>query len=370
MRYLPSINLALLALILSVSPAWTQNGDEASLYQIQDVAVDVTADSASHARDQAILQAQHAAFETLLARLNADVGLAEKEGDNNLAAIVQGFEVQEERISSVRYIGTFTVQFKPGAVRNFLGKNGVTVNETRSPPVLVLPVVNTGGRFILWEDATKWRAAWDNAAHHGGFVPLVTPAGDLDDIKVLSTAEAVSGTPDSLQALTQKYQAGSALVAVLNADPDHPDAKQDLRLDLKAYDSAGKPAGDPVHLSLPAAPDAKAMQSALESGIKQARADMEQRWKQANKAPKSPLVHLPVTAPIANLVDWATLKGKIATVPNISRLDVLSLSRDGVAMEIEFRGDIPQLQTALTQKGLALEEVAGAWTLRVAMPPP
>ena len=46
--------------------------------------------------------------------------------------MVQSFEVQDEHSSSVRYIGTFTVQFRPNAVRDWLGKNGADAIPKRA----------------------------------------------------------------------------------------------------------------------------------------------------------------------------------------------------------------------------------------------
>ncbi len=57
-------------------------------------------------------------------------------------------------------------------------------------------------------------------ANSGGLVPVVVQAqGGLDDIAVVSTEEAVSGKPDAIKNIVEKYQAGGALVAILNGDP-------------------------------------------------------------------------------------------------------------------------------------------------------
>src|SRR5258707_407858 len=115
MRYLLVV---FLVFGLISSPVWAQ-AEDASLYNITDVASDVTADSAVHARDQAIAEAQRSVLDMLLERLNAEKSVATKLSSDDIATLVQSFEVQNEKRSSVRYIGTFSVQFKPNAVRNF-----------------------------------------------------------------------------------------------------------------------------------------------------------------------------------------------------------------------------------------------------------
>ena len=111
--------------------AYAQTGDE-SVYSVTDVAVDVTADSAAHARDQAITQAQRLAFGQLLERIGVDAAVGAKLSDDDIATLVQNFEVQNERTSSVRYLGIFTVQFKPNAVRTYLSGRGTNFTEERS----------------------------------------------------------------------------------------------------------------------------------------------------------------------------------------------------------------------------------------------
>ena len=93
----------------------------AETYTIADVNADVTADTASHARDQALLAAQRSAFSQLCGRLNVP-DISAKLDDDTIAAMVQCFEVQSERLSSVRYIGIFTIRFKPAAVQKKMSK--------------------------------------------------------------------------------------------------------------------------------------------------------------------------------------------------------------------------------------------------------
>ncbi len=93
------------------------------IYTVADITADVTADTAAKARDKALMQAERAAYSELCARLNmADNGA--KMSDDALASLVQSFEVQSERVSSVRYIGVYTIHFKPSAIQK---RQGVSV---------------------------------------------------------------------------------------------------------------------------------------------------------------------------------------------------------------------------------------------------
>ena len=167
-----------------------QSTEDATLYEVTDVAADVTSSSSAHARDEAVANAQRSAFEQLLGRLGVDTSLAAKLSDEDLATLVKNFEVQNERTSAVRYIGVFTVHFRPLATRAWLTQNGAHFTETRSKTQLILPILLSGGHPLLWEEHTKWWSAWE-LARAPGLVPIILPSGGLDDIKTLSTDEAI-----------------------------------------------------------------------------------------------------------------------------------------------------------------------------------
>ena len=361
------ITLLLLTAIFLVFPAQirAEGVDSADIYQIQDVVVDVTAGNASQARDQAMGQAQRSAFEQLLSRLGTDTEIAARTSEDDLSAMVQALEVQQERTSAVRYIGTLTVQFKPSAVRNLLNKHGTSYTEARSTPVVVFPVVFYNGRQILWEEGTKWRTAWEEASRSSGLVPIVIPSGDLDDIALLSTSEAIAGNPDALQVMIKKYQTTGAIVAILKTDPDNPTPKKQLEIEVVKYDHRGK-TSEPSRYSPSAPADANAVKSTLSQAVRQIRADLENGWKQNVKAVKGPSSHLPVIVPINSLAEWNHIKQKLGNIPAISKISVIVLTRGETKIELEFRGEISDLQSTLEQDGLFLEDSGpgGAWLIK------
>ncbi len=85
-------------------------------YTVTDVNIDVTAETAARARDKAIMQAERSALGQLCTRLGVTESI-DKLKDDDIAMMVQSFEVQSERVSSVRYVGVFTVHFNPTALK-------------------------------------------------------------------------------------------------------------------------------------------------------------------------------------------------------------------------------------------------------------
>jgi hypothetical protein len=368
----------LFGLAIFTTSSHAQTADT-SVYGVTDVAVDVTADSAAHARDQAITQAQRLAFGQLLERLGVDASVGAKLSDDDIATLVQNFEVQNERASSVRYLGVFTVNFKPNAVRAYLGGRSTGFTEQRSPPIVILPVYESNGHDILWEENTRWRSAWDGAPHNGGLVPIIVPAGGLDDISVVSTEEAVDGTQEAIKALIDKYQAGGAAVMTLKGSLDNPAAG--FTVDIQRYGPDGE-ALALEQVSFFGPNDKSALDSALAQGVKKARHQLEVDWKQDLKGPSrafqqgagtdsqivvenGPSGRIAATVPIATLAQWAQIQRKLGSVPGIERVDVITLQRGAVSIEIQYRGDIEDVQTALMLHNLQLKQdaVSSTWFL-------
>ena len=373
----------LLLLSLLAAPVVAQNPD-ASSFEVKDVAADVTADSAAHARDQAIAEAQRTAFTQLLGQLGADPALAAKLSNDDIATLVQNFEVQNERSSAVRYIGAFTVQFRPTAVRTFLGKKGAHFTETRSPPIVILPLYTGTGKPVLWEDHNAWRMAWDATPHGGYAVPIVVPAGTAQDLAALTTGDAVDGKPEPVKAIIAHYQAGSAATVTLNGNIDTGGA---FKVILQRYTPDGMPSTVDT-VTLPNTTDKTAIPAMLAQAVKTVRAQIDKDWRQDAKTaaaaapapaddaigdllsssaaatpstPPSPgitgpVAHLNATAPITTLAVWARLRQRLATTPGVAGIDVISLQRGAAVIDIRFTGTVDNLRGTLLSQNIQLEQ--------------
>jgi hypothetical protein len=342
-------------------PAQAQGMDE--LYAIHDVAVDVTAESAAIARDKAIADSQRNALGQLLARMGASFDMS-KLTDTDITNLVQNFEINSERSSAVRYIGNFTIRFKPNDIRMLLQGAGVSYSELRSKPVLVLPMMPSGGRTVLWEEPTPWHDAWIAAAKNDGLVPLLVPAGELDDIAVASTAEITIGDPVALAKAAIHYNAGGIIVPVLQNPTSGIDPAQPLAVTVNRYDDKGMPAA-PVTLNVPAMPGQNA-DAMIYAAVTMIRDQLEKGWQQATRVTVGgPAVKLQVRVPIQSLQDWAVMRQRLTKVSTINKVDVISLTRDSAHIELTFAGDVSQLQMALAQSNLALQQGygVGAWEL-------
>lgn len=353
------LSFLVLGLFFLAPQAFAQ--EDMPVYRVADVIVDVTSGNAALARETAIVQAQRQAFLQLMERLGASAPV--NTGGGDIAAFVQSFEIQKEHAAGLRYLGTFTVQFKPDLVRNYLTQKGITFVEARPEPVVVLPILRSKGKDILWEDVTPWHTAWSEKAKNAGLVPLIMPQADLDDIAKIGAVEALNGTGSNLQTIMQKYQASGVIVALLQADLDLPEGKSEAVIDIYRYDNDAK-AMEPIHIKLPSITSAKAVPDALTKGVALAAAHVERGWRQSNKAPTGPSAFLAVDAEVPTLAAWAQMRNRLKNISAVAGSHVVTMTRGLVHAEIEYRGDLGALQTALTEQDLILtQKQDGSWTL-------
>ncbi len=332
-------------------------------FAVTGVPVDVTADTAAAAREQALLDGQHKAADILLRRLTLqqDWGSLPVLADAQLFEVVEGIEVEREKISTVRYLGDLTVRFKPNAIRALLRNANIRYAETVSKPLVVLPVYRNGDSLQLWDDSNPWLSAWGAHVTKGGLVPLVVPLGDLTDIATISADEAVQGNSQKLAALAQRYQAADALVVV--AAP--VSGQNGVDVSATRYGVAQQDRTDVIHVPGQGDDTGDAL---LARAVQQVEFQVEENWKQENILHFDREEMLSVTVPLKELADWVTVHRKLGDIAAIRSVELQSLSKSEALVGLHYIGDIDQLKLALAQKDLELDQDAATWTLHLAVP--
>jgi hypothetical protein len=107
----------------------------AATYTVSGIPVDVTAENAAAARDQAIVQGQRAALKALVENMMGSEKAAQISlpSDDEIAGMVQDFEVESERLSAVRYVGTLTFRFLSDPVDQLVGRMPAGTVQTTAP---------------------------------------------------------------------------------------------------------------------------------------------------------------------------------------------------------------------------------------------
>lgn len=340
----------LAALILAVFPAAAQTGGDGA-YTVSGIQVDVSAANANAARDQAIAQAQRKGWQELYGRIVPGGGTAPSLSDLELARLVQGFSIDEERLSATRYLGSMTIRFRPDAVRDRLAGLGGEIVEPPSRPLVLLPVTVVEGRRILWEDRTAWRVAWEGRQAGASLVPLVVPDGELDDIAAIGASEALEGNAAALERIAGKYNAAGVLVARIDLPAGGPNLAQGVTVDLQRFGPGG-PQGQ-QSVTVRADRDDRP-EDLMNRAVIQTAAAIDEVWRRENTVPTGAVQRLTVSVPIAGLPDLMEARRRLGGVRMVSRSDLIALTRTEATLALTYRGDVGALQQQLARNDLSL----------------
>jgi hypothetical protein len=380
--------LAALAMTLALSA-------KAETYlTVSDVPVDVTAKDAAAARDQAIAVAQSKAFDKLVKQLVTNPADQARlhPSQQEIESFVQDFGVENERVSTVRYIGLYSVRFRDSRVRKYLSDSGVG-GVAAQQQVVVMPLYKTASGDLLWENSNAWRHAWDRGGFGDGPVTLILPNGDKFDTGTASASAVANGDTSAFAALMQRYHAAGLVVAV--AEPRDPavGAASGLTLNVTTYDQGGgvkgtqtlkvdPVTGEPADKAL--VRGVAAVSGSVQNSLSQAVASngstgLAVQAKLDGEVPGGFATPYVIAVPVAGVEGWVRLRNQLTTTPGVQHVALDALTREAAALTLDFAGDVVALQAALSNSGYVLVQTApgnaagpGTFQLRPAgsEPPP
>lgn len=331
------------------------------LFTSFDIAVDRRAGTAAEARALAIAEAEERAFRILLEKIvsSDDMASIRMPGPRALRGLVRGFEVEDERSSTTRYLATFTITFAPEKIRAYLGRQRIAFSETVPRPLLVLPVLRWGGAYLLWEENNSWRRAWEDSDSKNRLMDFRFAAGGFTDRLTITGHLAFRGSPAGrLRDLAAEYGAEETLLVMAETSRD---ARTGLLIVRFAFrqGAGGKftrgqirgGAGEKVEALLRRAANAV-----------MARLDLD--WKSRTLTHFGESRRLRVALAVDRIEDWISFRERLEQVPLVRGFAVERLALPISQISIRYVGGMAQLQLALQQVDLELEEIGDGWTLR------
>lgn len=335
------------------------------MFVVEDVPVDITADTAANARDRGIEQATRQAFDRLTERLATEPGFGPppRVSETAVQNLVEGIEIADEKASAVRYIAKITVRFRPDAVRGLYGRAGRDSYD-RGPAsagraLLVVPVYEWAGSRVIWEQFNPWWQAWQDARQGGGF-RLMLPRGDEQDVHTLSAEEAARADRARILALADRYAAAGALVARANFDR----AGATPALDLVVTSFGGEPGAVGLVDRIQGTPG-ETVDALAERGVARVVAMLDGTGRgglapQAG-APDAGRQSTVVVADLDSPADLTTLRNAIRSV--VAHEELISLSRRKASLRLFHSGDRELLRQSLSRSGIVVTDTPEGWSL-------
>jgi hypothetical protein len=279
----------------------------------------------------------------------------------------------------VHYLADYTFHFRPSKVRRLVhvadsapsevtskpgaaegGSKSVAV-EGGGKPLIVLPVYKDSGSTVLWEDPNAWREAWAQRSAESGSTRLIVPLGDASDLATIDAGRAEAGKSDALATIAQRNGGDEAIVALATAQHTGDDLVG-LDVSIKRYRSGHLV--DTHSTTLGANPSENA-----DVFLERVAATVANEI--ASSATKSPAsrsdqqASLSVRVQIGSIGDWVRIRDRLASVPAIRKVDLLSLNRHEAKLQIKYVGGPDQLRSGLAGVDLGLDGADPEWRLQL-----
>lgn len=328
------------------------------------VKVDATADNAADARRLARIDGQRRALDAVIAQLSGstDTSKLPKLDDNAVTNLVDSFEVAHEHMSAVRYLADYTFHFRPARIRRLMHDAGIARAETAGKPVVVLPVYKDAGSAVLWDDPNPWREAWAKRPAGSGATRFAVPLGGVADLSVIDAQQALSGDSGALAAIAQN-NGGSEAIVVSATTQRQGSELTGLALGIKRYKEG--------HLADSGSETIDARPGESESALIGRAADViaasiESGTGKLATTDSNQAASMTVTVPISGLGEWIEMRRRLAAVPAVRKIELLSLSRREAKIAISYQGTPDQLKSSLAEADLDLGGSDPSWQLQPA----
>jgi hypothetical protein len=185
--------------------------DSTSNFEVGGINVDVSAENAERARVEGWRRAQAEGWKQLWAQTTGrPAAQAPNLSDSVLNSIVSGIVIEQEQISTRRYIARLGVLFDRARTGQMLGVQGVV---RRSVPVLVVPILVTGGTPYSFEYRNEWQRAWAQFRTAGSPIDYVRTSGSGIDPLLLNRAQLGRRGRGWWRMILDQYGAADIVVA-------------------------------------------------------------------------------------------------------------------------------------------------------------
>lgn len=194
--------------------------DSSGTLEITGIKVDVGGKDAESARFAGWRIAQREGFKALWAKMNnRPASQAPNLADSTLDGLVSSIVVEQEKIGPNRYIATLGVLFDRARAGELLGVAG---EVRRSAPMLLIPVMSSGGTVTSVELRNAWQRAWAQFRTSQSPIDYVRVSGQGVDPLLVNAAQTRRPGRGWWRNVLDLYGAANVLVAEVRVDRLYP----------------------------------------------------------------------------------------------------------------------------------------------------
>ena len=312
-----------------------------------ELTVDVTAENAAIAREKAMNQAtRRAVYNTAAAFTGADgLAILRKMNNEQLLNFISETTVMQEKASAVRYMARLKLLIDVKLLKQYLQEKNAMLSAMPLPEIfLITPYYNPAP--VLWEESNLWRRKWQTYGEHNGLGKIhLLPASAAD---LIGADNAAHPTAETLQKLSSRL--GSNIVYAASATAVGP--KLEIKLQNLTTGNAKEMAFDIAENGeIPDTVIVEVMEEILQ----------EQNINQATLSSQAESIG--VLSSISGLRQWLAIEEKISNLNVVEDLRLVAAGNDKIQFQLDFVGGLYNLNSALRQIGLQLQENGNIYLL-------
>jgi hypothetical protein len=367
--------------------------DSSGTLEVSDIHVDVAGKDAESARYAGWRIAQREGFKKLWAKAHRlPINQAPNLPDSTLDQLVSSIIVQREQIGPTRYIADLGVLFDRSRAGQLLGMGGV---QQRSQPMLLIPIVVTGGSATSVELRNAWQRAWAQFRTSQSPIDYVRISGMGSDPLLLNAAQTMRPGRAAWRNLLDLYGAADILVAEVQLRRLYPGGPAQARFiarhgpDREIVGGFSMTAPNSAAVPQMMAQGAERMDrlfaDAFAAGFLQRdptldqppppppppEEDVEEEKKAPEKTARTPeatTLQISITA-----MDSATYNSALAhlrTIPGMQSVSQVNIAIGSVSnFAVNYRGSVDSLRAALAARGWGVDSSGGGLRLFILRQP-
>lgn len=331
----------------------------ADLFTIDNIKTTSNGATANQAKDTAVLAGQRDAFAQLLQRIAPDANETYRNIEAaTLAELVQGIEVNDEKITASYYSATLNISFNKSMVEKLLQDKNISFTSKKSAPIVILPLLIKDGSNMLFEESNPLRQAIEDATKTNHVLSIIVPVNlrGVDKEKLNQNIEEFSqDTIDSLLKIGENYKADKVIMVAASQN-----AQQVGILNIRLQDLKDQ-TGQIKEMSLKES-------DANQAGIYQYAAKaittiLEDQWVKGRNSAQS-LIKTTLNIPINSLEEWSATRKKLESISFIKDINIKSLMVQMAVIEVSSTENLESLNARMLENGLVLENTDGNIILR------
>lgn len=304
-----------------------------------DISVDITANTVTEAKQQAMSKAVRDGISEILQNISTTKSVEEmnKLNDNQLQHFIAGVMVLMEKSSDIRYIADLRITVNEDILKTYMEENNMPLIIGDELNIYIAPLLEkTDGSLDLWSNENIWRQAFLNRKDiQKANINIRLLEKNLGNITAVETNRFFDMTEGEYNELASFNHADNIYVLKYSLKDNKVYIKSFPEREINEIAIENETPEKTINKVLPFIKDTQ-----KEKLVQQQLPQTEEK--------------IDVVYTYAKLSDWISLKHLLENSPQVDNVAIASMGNSKVHFSFIFNGSIEKLQSQLAQRGYNL----------------